>query len=72
MPLVDLVSPPLTTVRIEHRAMGRDAAKLLLHEIATGAPALRHVILAPELIVRQSTAVLKQVLRMTRSARHET
>ncbi|UTD29644.1 LacI family DNA-binding transcriptional regulator [Bradyrhizobium sp. WD16] len=56
MPLVDLVSPPLTTVRIEHRAMGRDAATLLLGEIATGAPALRHVILEPELIVRQSTA----------------
>ena len=26
MPLVDLVSPPLTTVRIEHREMGRGAA----------------------------------------------
>lgn len=63
MPLVDLVSPPLTTVRIEHRAMGRDAAELLLEEIATGEPALRHVILEPELVVRQSTAECRTHLK---------
>ena len=33
MPLVDLISPPLTTIRIGHREMGRGAAKLLLKEI---------------------------------------
>jgi LacI family transcriptional regulator len=58
MPLVDLVSPPLTTIRIGHRAMGRDAARLLLQEIETGAHTIRHVILEPELIVRQSTATI--------------
>jgi LacI family transcriptional regulator len=56
MPLVDLVSPPLTTIRIGHREMGRDAARLLLREIETHTQAVRHVILEPELIVRQSTA----------------
>ncbi len=56
MPLVDLISPPLTTVRIEHRTMGRDAARLLLKEIETRSHAVQHVILEPELIIRQSTA----------------
>jgi LacI family transcriptional regulator len=58
MPLVDLVSPPLTTVRIEHRAMGEQAARLLLQEIGSGALTLRHVVLQPELVVRGSTAPL--------------
>ncbi len=58
MPLVDLVSPPLTTVRIGHRDMGRDAAKLLLKEIETRAHAVQHIILEPELIVRRSTRSL--------------
>ena len=55
MPLVDLISPPLTTVRIGHRQMGRDAARLLLREIETHAVTAEHVILQPELIVRKST-----------------
>lgn len=56
MPLIDLVSPPLTTVRIEHREMGRGAAKLLLENIEAGSTAARHVVLEPELVVRASTA----------------
>ena len=59
MPLVDLVSPPLTTVRIEHREMGRGAAKLLLEEIDSRGAAAQHVILQPELIVRASTRPLR-------------
>ncbi|MGL5165069.1 MAG: LacI family DNA-binding transcriptional regulator [Afipia sp.] len=55
MPLVDLVSPPLTTVRISHREMGRGAAKLLLREIETRSVASEHIVLQPELIVREST-----------------
>jgi LacI family transcriptional regulator len=58
MPLVDLVSPPLTTIRIGNRAMGRDAARLLLREIDAQAQGVQHVVLTPELIVRQSTAAL--------------
>ena len=59
MPLVDLISPPLTTVRIEHREMGRGAAKLLLEEIDHRGAAAQHVILQPELIVRASTTALR-------------
>ncbi len=59
MPLVDLVSPPPTTVRIEHREMGRGVAKLLLEEIDSRDAAAQHVILQPELIVRSSTRPLR-------------
>ena len=55
MPLVDMVSPPLTTVRIGHREMGEEAARLLLEEIAGTAGAKRTVTLKPQLIVRSST-----------------
>src|SRR6267378_842807 len=54
MPLMDVISPPLTTVRIEHREMGRQAAQLMLE--VDSVPEPRHVVLAPELIVRGSTA----------------
>ncbi|MEH2561525.1 LacI family transcriptional regulator [Bradyrhizobium sp. AZCC 2289] len=61
MPLVDLISPPLTTIRIEHREMGRGAAKLLLKEINERDAAVQHVILQPELIVRASTTPLRML-----------
>jgi LacI family transcriptional regulator len=63
MPLVDLVSPPLTTVRIEHRDMGRGAAKLLLKEIEMRAVTAEHLILQPKLIVRGSTMAASIVTR---------
>jgi LacI family transcriptional regulator len=56
MPLMDVVSPPLTTVRIEHREMGRAAARMLVDAIKSGSSELRHLVLRPELVVRQSTA----------------
>ncbi len=56
MPYVDMLSPPLTTVRIAQRDMGEAAAKLLLERIATPAAKREHIVLAPELIVRGSTA----------------
>jgi LacI family transcriptional regulator len=59
MPLVDLISPPLTTIRIGHREMGRGAAKLLLKEIDNRDRTAQHVILQPELIVRASTKALR-------------
>src|SRR6478609_8842302 len=55
MPLVDLISPPLTTVRIEHRAMGREAAGLLLKELGAKTTASTRRVLEPQLIVRGST-----------------
>ncbi|PWT93073.1 MAG: LacI family transcriptional regulator [Proteobacteria bacterium] len=61
MPLMDVVSPPLTTVRIEHREMGRIAAKLLLDAIKSGSSERRHVVLRSELVVRGSTASPRNV-----------
>jgi len=56
MPLVDMVDPPLTTVRIRHHEMGAEAARLLLRQIAGAAEGF-DVILRPDLIVRASTTV---------------
>jgi LacI family transcriptional regulator len=56
MPLMDVVSPPLTTVRIEHREMGRTAGRMLVDTITSGSSEIRHVVLRPILIVRDSTA----------------
>lgn len=55
MPLMDVVSPPLTTIRIEHREMGRIAARMLVDTIRSGSSEIRHVVLRPELVVRAST-----------------
>lgn len=56
MPLVDMVAPPLTTVRISHREIGREAADLLLQQLTGGGSSTRNIVLAPALIVRGSTA----------------
>jgi LacI family transcriptional regulator len=56
MPLVDLISPPLTTVRVAVEQMSKEAAQLLLQKMAQ--PQLKQStrVLAPELVIRQSTA----------------
>jgi LacI family transcriptional regulator len=56
MPLVDLVQPSLTTVRISHFEMGRQAADLLEQAIQDAGGAIRNVVLQPVLIARSSTA----------------
>jgi LacI family transcriptional regulator len=61
MPLVDMVQPPLTTVRIPHDRIGREGARLLLERMAamrgTGFTALpAQSVMAPVLVVRDSTA----------------
>jgi LacI family transcriptional regulator len=58
MPLMDVISPPLTTIRIEHRDMGRIAAKMLVDAIKSASADLRHVVLPPVLVVRESTRAL--------------
>jgi LacI family transcriptional regulator len=59
MPYVDMLSPPLTTVRIAQRDMGNQAARLLLEQI-TGPTARRErVMLEPRLIVRGSTGTAR-------------
>jgi LacI family transcriptional regulator len=56
MPFVDRFSPPLTTIRVPHYELGATAAGLMLEQLrAVDAPA-RQLLLAPELVVRGSTA----------------
>jgi LacI family transcriptional regulator len=56
MAFADRFAPPLTSVRIAHRRMGEEAARLLITEIDDPAAIRRHVRLSPELVVRGSTA----------------
>lgn len=56
MPYVDRIDPPLTTLRIAHDALGVQAAQLLLERIENPEVPAEERRLAPELIVRSSTA----------------
>jgi LacI family transcriptional regulator len=58
MPLVDMVQPPLTTVRIDLDRIGRAAASLLLDCIRNPDAPVRHILAEPELVVRGSTAAV--------------
>ena len=55
MPLVDLIDPPLTTVRIAVDQMSRQGAQMLLDLLQEPAqqPSMR--VLTPELVIRRST-----------------
>jgi LacI family transcriptional regulator len=55
-PFVDMVSPPLTTIRIKQHEMGVEAARLLLARM-NGQEVKADVLLRPELMQRCSTAV---------------
>ncbi|WP_259665524.1 MULTISPECIES: LacI family DNA-binding transcriptional regulator [Rhizobium] len=56
MPLMDIVHPPLTTMRIGHREMGRQAAELLQQAIERRDRSCRNIVLPAQLVVRNSTA----------------
>jgi LacI family transcriptional regulator len=56
MPFADRFAPPLTTVRIAHRVMGVEAARVLLAEIASPRGRRQQIRLEPALVVRGSTA----------------
>ncbi|MGH6922793.1 MAG: LacI family DNA-binding transcriptional regulator [Propylenella sp.] len=60
MALVDRMSPPLTTIRIQQYRAGFEAAELLLSALRTDPEERRprHVVLPVELIVRGSTRTL--------------
>jgi LacI family transcriptional regulator len=60
MPYVDMLSPPLTTVRIAQRKMGNQAARMLLDQIANSTVRRERIVLEPSLIVRASTAPPKR------------
>jgi LacI family transcriptional regulator len=56
MPLADMVEPPLTTIRIGPREMGRDAAQLMIARIQEPDAPVKRVVLSPSLVSRASTA----------------
>ena len=58
IPLLDLMQPPMTSVRVPYRQMGVEAANTLLEMMASGSPAGRPISirLTPVLSVRESTA----------------
>jgi LacI family transcriptional regulator len=56
MPFIDRLRPPLTTIRFAHYQVGTEAAQLLLEQIAERGGPVKILYLAPELVVRGSTA----------------
>ena len=56
MPFIDRLRPPLTTVRFPHYQLGTEAAQLLLERIGERDGPVKILYLAPELVVRGSTA----------------
>ena len=58
MPFVDRLTPPLTTIRIPHYELGREAARRLIELIGNPKSPARATTLRPELIVRGSTAAV--------------
>jgi LacI family transcriptional regulator len=56
MPLVDMIEPPLTTVRIDFAEMGAAGGRLLLQQMSDGSAPIMTLTLKPQLIVRGSTA----------------
>jgi LacI family transcriptional regulator, galactose operon repressor len=56
MPFIDRLRPPLTTIRFPHYQVGTEAAQLLLERISGDGGPVKVLYLAPELVVRGSTA----------------
>jgi LacI family transcriptional regulator len=56
MPFIDRLRPPLTTIRFPHYQVGTEAAHLLLERISGHGGPVKILYLAPELVVRGSTA----------------
>ncbi len=55
LPMVDRITPALTTVRVPQYQMGHEAAQILMHHIQ-GLTDRQHVVLPVELVVRASTS----------------
>ena len=56
MPFIDRLRPPMTTISFPHYQVGTEAGRLILERIATSDAPRKILYLAPELIVRGSTA----------------
>jgi LacI family transcriptional regulator len=59
MPLVDLVDPPLSTVRISHHEMGERTGELLLDLITGARQGALQIVTSPVLVPRASTRALE-------------
>jgi len=60
MPFMDLVDPPLTSIRVPQHEIGSEAARLLLGLLTEeGTMAVKQVRLTPELVIRGSVAPRK-------------
>lgn len=55
MPLVDMVTPPLTTVRVNQYALGAQSAELLLDRLGDSSTVTKTIVLPVRLIVRGSS-----------------
>ena len=49
-------TPPLTSIRQDFSEMGRRSVELILRQVETGARLVEHITLAPEMVLRESTA----------------
>lgn len=58
MPMLERMSPALTTVAIEHGEMGCDAARTILELLNQPASRSRTILLKPKLIIRGSTRLI--------------
>jgi LacI family transcriptional regulator len=56
MPFIDRLRPPLTSVSFPHYQVGTEAGRMILEQIASGSDQAKILYLAPELMVRGSTA----------------
>jgi DNA-binding LacI/PurR family transcriptional regulator len=56
IPEARYLTPPLTTVRQDFNAVGRESVRLLLDAIEAPSDELARFTVAPELVVRESTA----------------
>lgn len=59
MPFVDLVTPPLTTIRVNQYALGAQSAELLLDRLADSSTITKTVVLPVKLIIRGTTGPCK-------------
>ena len=58
MPYLDLMTPPLTTIRVSHYDLGFEAARMLVEMLRRPA-ASRRLVLPTQLVIRQSTATTR-------------
>jgi LacI family transcriptional regulator len=66
MPFLDRINPPLTTIRVPHHDLGTEAARLLLERLRDPTLPVKQLKLAPQLIVRKSSAAYRPARSLRR------